>query len=51
MTGYRGLKAQRLVLLGLSGAMVAVTVSAVAPGARAADEGRRGGALTHLAVL
>ncbi|GGX07295.1 alpha/beta hydrolase [Streptomyces noursei] len=44
MTSYRGLKAQRLVLLGLSGVVVAVTVSAVAPGARAADEGRRGGA-------
>ncbi|WP_369357522.1 alpha/beta hydrolase [Streptomyces sp. cg2] len=41
MTSYRGRKAQRALLLGLSGVMAAATLSAVAPGARAADRGRK----------
>ncbi|WP_420706437.1 alpha/beta hydrolase [Streptomyces sp. MspMP-M5] len=44
MTSYRGRKAQRVLLLGLSGLMAAATLSAAVPGARAADRGRKNGA-------
>ncbi|MFF0624986.1 alpha/beta hydrolase [Streptomyces sp. NPDC004296] len=49
MTSYRGLKARRVLLLGLSGVMAAATVSVAAPGARAVDEGRDGAAAPRLA--
>ncbi|WP_079064429.1 alpha/beta hydrolase [Streptomyces sp. NRRL F-4489] len=42
MTSYRGLRARRAVLLGLSGMLAAATVSTAAAGARAADGGRDG---------
>ncbi|MGG2462020.1 alpha/beta hydrolase [Streptomyces sp. RGM 3693] len=44
MTSYRGLKAQRVLLLGLSGVLAAATVSVAASGARAADGDRNGAA-------
>ncbi|MFE6686096.1 alpha/beta hydrolase [Streptomyces sp. NPDC057743] len=43
MTSYRGRRASRTVLLGMAGVLAAATLSAVAPGARAADGDHDGG--------